>query len=142
LPSDILAAFLFAQLEQRQWVLQRRREVYERYTDALGGWAADNGVRLPVIPAGCESSWHMFFMIMPDVRSRDGLIAHLREREILAVFHYLPLSRSPMGRRLSPDDRCPVSESVSERLVRLPFFNTLMPDEHDEVIEAVRQFRV
>ena len=138
LPSDLLAAYLFGQLERKQVVLGARRAVFERYGRELGDWAAKRGVRLPEIPAGCESSYHMFHMVLPDPDARTRLIAHLRSLEILSVFHYLPLHLSEMGRKWGgrPGD-CPVAESVSERLVRLPFFTDMTESEQARVIEAV-----
>ena len=79
----------------------------------------------------------------PNATARTGLIDHLKRRGILAVFHYIPLHLSPMGRRLGGiEGDCPVAEDVSERLIRLPFFTNLSDDDQDEVIDAVRQFRV
>lgn len=141
LPSDILAAYLYAQLEAWEWIQAKRRRIWERYATGLAEWAAERGVRLPVIPEDCEQSWHMFYMLLPDLASRQGLIAHLRERGILAVFHYQPLHLSDMGRRFGGRaGQCPVSESASDCLLRLPFYNDLSPEEQDRVIAAVCAF--
>jgi dTDP-4-amino-4,6-dideoxygalactose transaminase len=138
LPSDLLAAYLFGQLEKKDEVLAARRAVFERYGRELGAWAGSRGVRLPEIPDGCESSYHMFYMVMPDADARARLIAHLRSLQILSVFHYLPLHLSEMGRRWGGRaGDCPVTESVSERLVRLPFFTDMTDSEQARVIEAV-----
>jgi dTDP-4-amino-4,6-dideoxygalactose transaminase len=138
LPSDILAAILFAQLERWQEIQRRRKEIWERYAAGLAAWANSHDVRLPYIPPHCEQAWHMFYLIMPTERSRDELIAFLKQREITSVFHYLPLHLSPMGRRFGgqPGD-CPVTESVSGRLLRLPFYGNLSQAQQDRVIEAV-----
>lgn len=138
LPSDILAAVLFAQLERWQEIQRRRKEIWERYAAGLAAWANSHDVRLPYIPPHCEQAWHMFYLIMPTERSRDELIAFLKQREITSVFHYLPLHLSPMGRRFGgqPGD-CPVTESVSGRLLRLPFYGNLSHAQQDRVIEAV-----
>ena len=83
----------------------------------------------------------MFYLLMPDQASRDDLIAHLRARGILAVFHYVPLHASPMGLRLGGRaGECPVADDVSARLVRLPFFTNMTADELHAVIDAVTQF--
>ena len=141
LPSDILAALLLGQLEARDAIQQRRRAIWLRYQQGLAEWAHEERVRLPVVPAHCEQAFHMFYLLMPSLDVRQRLIAHLRERGILAVFHYLPLHLSPMGRSFGghPGD-CPVTEDVSNRLVRLPFFNTLTEAEQDEVIGAILEF--
>jgi len=139
LPSDLLAAFLLAQLEEKERVLQARRRVFERYAQGLADWAKEHGVGMPVVPEDCVSSYHMFYLLAPSLESRTRLIAHLKARQILAVFHYLPLHLSEMGRRLGGQDGdCPITESVSERLVRLPFYTGLSEADQDRVMDAVR----
>jgi dTDP-4-amino-4,6-dideoxygalactose transaminase len=142
LPSDLLAAYLYGQLEQKEVVLARRRRIYERYLEGLASWAAERGAQLPTIPPDCLSSYHMFYAILPTPEARTRLIEGLRERGILAVFHYLPLHLSEMGRRWGGRvGDCPVTESVSERLVRLPFYTSLSEEDQERVIEAVRAVR-
>ena len=142
LPSDLLAAMLLAQLEDREWVWERRSTIWHRYADELATWAASNHVELPVVPDHCETPYHLFHMVMPSAQSRDALIKHLRATGILAVFHYQPLHLSPFGRRLQPHADCPVTEDVSDRLIRLPFYTNMKADDTHAVIEAVREFRV
>lgn len=138
LPSDILAALLCAQLEARDRIQAKRRKVWETYYENLLDWARRHGVRLPIVPPHCEQPYHMFYLLMPSGETRDALIAQLRAEGILAVFHYLPLHLSEMGKRFGgrPGD-CPVTEDVSERLVRLPFFNELSELDLKRVIDAV-----
>lgn len=140
LPSDLLAGLLLAQLEQRDWVSERRRVIWHRYADDLAGWAAANDVQMPYVPEHCQTAYHLFHMVLPSTRSRDALISHLRAAGILAVFHYQPLHLSPFGRRLQPAADCPVTEDVSERLVRLPFFTNMEAGDTEAVIEAVCAF--
>lgn len=141
LPSDILAAYLFGQLEQREKIQNHRRNAWNLYADGLGDWADRRGVRLPLIPSHCEQPYHMFYMLMPNLDLRQRLIQHLRERGIHAVFHYLPLHLSDMGRRFGGKaGDFPVTERVSDQLIRLPFHNVLTGAEQEEVIEAVREF--
>jgi dTDP-4-amino-4,6-dideoxygalactose transaminase len=136
--SDLLAAYLYGQLEQKEKVLSARRRACDRYTQAFSAWSASHGVALPFAPASSRSSFHMFYLVMPDAESRTRLIAHLKAREILAVFHYLPLHLSEMGARWGGRaGDCPVTESVSERLVRLPLYTSITDSEQDRVIEAV-----
>jgi dTDP-4-amino-4,6-dideoxygalactose transaminase len=142
LPSDLLAAFLRAQLEHRDRIQSMRRKVWENYARELASWAETNGARLPIVPPECQQSYHMFYLIMPSSRSRQALISHLAGLEILAVFHYLPLHLSPMGLRFggSKGD-CPVTEEIAERLLRLPFYTGMTKSEQVQVIEAVSTFR-
>lgn len=140
LPSDLLAAFLAAQLEAREAVQARRRAIWEAYRDGLADWAEEQGVGLPVVPDDCEQAYHLFYLMLPSLDARTALIDHLRAREIHAVFHYVPLHLSAMGRRFGgrPGD-CPVAETAGDRLLRLPFFNGLRADEQERVIAAVRE---
>lgn len=141
LPSDLLAAFLLAQLESADRLQAARQAVWERYASGLGGWAAAVGARLPVVPPHVGQAWHLFHLLMPTPASRDALIGHLRARGILAVFHYLPLHASEMGRRVSPGaPACPVAESASRRLIRLPLHAALSVEDQSAVIEAVTAF--
>jgi dTDP-4-amino-4,6-dideoxygalactose transaminase len=140
--SDLLAAFLLAQLEGRERIQEARARLWHRYREALADWAAANGVQLAVVPEHCGQAYHMFHMLLPTLEARTELIRRLRERGILAVFHYLPLHLSPLGRSLGGrEGECPVTEDVSDRLLRLPFFTAMTDAEQDEVIEAVVAFR-
>ncbi len=141
LPSDILAAYLYAQLEARERIQARRRAIWEHYFEQLGEWARDRDVRLPIVPPHCEQSYHMFYLIMPSFDQRQGLIAHLKVRGILSVFHYVPLHLSTMGQQFGGQQGdCPVTEDVSYRLVRLPFYNGMSEAEQARVIAAIREF--
>ena len=141
LPSEVLAAYLWAQLEARDRIQRARERVWRRYRDELTGWAQAHDVRLPILPPHCGPAWHMFQLVLPSLDARQRLTEHLRARGILAVFHYLPLHLSPMGRRLGgrPGD-CPVTEDLSDRLLRLPFYNGLAEEAQGEVIDAVQAF--
>ncbi len=142
LPSDILAAFLLAQLESRDQIQAKRQAIWQRYRSGLQQWAEDNDVKLPQVPAHCEQSFHMFYMLLPSLDDRQALIAHLKERGITAVFHYLPLHLSTVGRTFGfRNGECPVTENVSDRLLRLPFYNDLTESEQGEVVEAITSFR-
>ena len=138
LPSDILAAFLLAQMESYERIRDQRRRIWLRYNESLRDWAERHGVQLPFVPPSCEQSYHMFYLVMPSLEARQRLIAFLKNRGILAVFHYIPLHLSDMGRRFGGrPGQCPVAESASDRLVRLPFYNTLTDAEQSEVIETI-----
>ena len=141
LPSDILAAFLFAQFEQRQKIQLHRKHVWEMYQAGLKDWAGAQDVQLPQVPAYCEQSYHMFYMLMPDLDLRQKLIAYLRECGVYSVFHYLPLHLSEMGQGFGGKvGDCPVTERVSDQLVRLPFHNALTSGEQEQVIDLLQEF--
>jgi dTDP-4-amino-4,6-dideoxygalactose transaminase len=100
-------------------------------------------VTLPIIPEDCEQAYHMFYILLPSAESRTSLINHLKGQSILSVFHYTPLHLSEAGIRYSARaTQCPVTEDVSERLLRLPFYNDLSEGEQGDVIGAVVNFRV
>ena len=141
LPSDMLAAFLRAQLEHRDQIQSRRQQIWETYARDLGPWAEANGARLPIVPSECEQTYHMFYVIMPSFETRQALISHLAGCGILSVFHYLPLHLSPMGLRFGGrQGDCPVTEDLSDRLLRFPFFTGMSSSEQSQVIDAVRKF--
>jgi len=141
LPSDILAAFLYAQLEARKEIQARRRRIWETYYESLKDWADANDIALPRVPEHCEQSYHMFYLILPSLDDRQALINHLKRRDILSVFHYLPLHLSEMGLRFGGRvGDCPVTEDVSDRLLRLPFYNDLTDADQQEVVDTVREF--
>ena len=142
LPSELLAAVLWGQLEQRQMVQARRRGIWDAYREGLSDWAAQEGVELPLIPDHCEHTSHIFHLLLPSESSRQRLIAHLGEQGILGVFHYLPLHLSPMGRTHGGrEGQCPVAEDISARLIRLPLYYGLAAGEQDRVIGAIRDFK-
>ena len=138
LPSDLLAAVLLAQFESKKSIQEKRRRVWERYWAGLADWAGQNGVTLPFVPADREHPFHMFYVLMPSFAARQDLMGRLKSRGILSVFHYLPLHTSEMGRRFGGrHGQCPVTEDVSDRLLRLPFFNSLSESDQDLVIDTV-----
>ena len=141
LPSDLLAAFLYAQLEARDEIQAKRQRIWEYYFQHLQEWSENYNVRLPIIPDHCEQSYHMFYLLLPSLEVRQALIAHLKERGILSVFHYLPLHLSDMGQHFGgKEGDCPVTEDVSDRLLRLPFYNDLNEADQAYVVEAIREF--
>jgi dTDP-4-amino-4,6-dideoxygalactose transaminase len=141
LPSDILAAFLFAQLEQREKIQLHRKQVWEMYHAGLKDYADTHEVQLPCIPEYCEQPYHMFYLLLPTLELRQNLIAYLRERGVYSVFHYLPLHLSDMGMSFGGKmGDCPVTERVSDQLIRLPFHNSLTSSEQEQVIDLIREF--
>lgn len=141
LPSDILAAFLYAQFEGREQIQARRRLVWHYYAEHLRPWTEACGVRLPVVPAHCEQPYHAFCLLTSSLEQRQALIAHLKSRGIQSAFHYPPLHLSEMGQRFGGQQGdCPVAEEVSDRLVRLPFYTMLSEPDQAYVVAAVVDF--
>ena len=139
LPSELLAAFLTAQLDNFDFIQAERMKIWSTYSSALGAWAEQQGFSLPNPPAYTQHPAHLFWLLAPDLACRQALIAHLGERGIKAVFHYVPLHSSTMGSGWGYGE-LPVTDSVSDRLVRLPLFAGLRPDELDHIVDAVLQF--
>jgi dTDP-4-amino-4,6-dideoxygalactose transaminase len=141
-PSDLLAAFLYAQLESCSDTLSRRRRVWDYYKHELSAWAVESGAKLPYVPPGCEPAYSMFHLLLPSAKVLDGLLQRLNRSNIGATFHYQPLHLSPMAQSFGarPGD-CPVAEDISGRLLRLPFFPSLSQGEQAEVVRVVEAFR-
>lgn len=142
LPSEVLAAILYSQLEARMKIQEKRKQIWELYSTSLSSWAEKHNVRLPIIPAHCGQSFHMFYMLMPSFETRTAFISKLKEKGVLCVFHYLPLHISDMGKRFGgkPGD-CPVTEDISDRLVRLPMFYNLERSDQEFVIDEILNFK-
>jgi dTDP-4-amino-4,6-dideoxygalactose transaminase len=147
--SDVLAAFLYGQLEQWQRIQAKRREIWEQYDEALGEWSEARGITRPIVPDHCEQAYHMYYLLMPSLEARTNFIDHLASGGIKAVFHYLPLHLSSFAesRELGAWSReqkavCPVTEDVSDRLVRLPFYTSLSICEQERVVDAVLSWRL
>lgn len=142
LPSDMLAAFLYAQLEAYEQIQAKRKQVWEYYYEHLQDWAGAQGIRFPIVPDRCDQAYHMFYLLMPSLDSRTALIDHLKAQNIISVFHYLPLHLSDMGRQFGgKEGDCPVTEDVSDRLLRLPFYNDLTEADQARVVAAIQDFR-
>lgn len=141
LPSDMLAAYLYAQLEVQEQIQAKRREIWEYYHKHLQDWAEKHDIRFPIVPDHCEQAYHMFYLLMPSLEKRQALIAHLKAQNIISAFHYLPLHLSEMGQKFGgKEGDCPVTEDVSERLVRLPFYNDLTEADLTRVVAAICEF--
>jgi len=143
LPSEILAAFLFAQLESREKIQQHRKFIWEYYQTHLYEWAKVNDVRLPTVPEHCEQPYHIFYLLLPSLDKRQALIEHLKRNGIWSVFHYLPLHLSDMGNSFGgKKGDCPITEEISDRLLRLPIYNSMTVEELEKVVDAIHLFRV
>jgi dTDP-4-amino-4,6-dideoxygalactose transaminase len=142
LPSDLLGAFLFGQLEERERIQRERQRLWQYYYDHLAPWSESHGARVPFVPPHCQQPWHMFYLIMSSLESRQRLISHLQSRGIQSVFHYVPLHLSRMGRRFGGrDGQCPVTEDLAERLLRLPFHRALTESDQQRIVGAVADWQ-
>lgn len=140
--SDVLAAYLWGQLECMDRIMERRENLWRRYAEALRPWAAAVGASLPQVPAHCRSAHHLFHILLAEAEHRQRFLAHMKSHGCLAVFHYQPLHLSPMAR---VEGQRPMDLAVTERvaacLVRLPFYTGMTEIEQDRVIEAVEAFK-
>jgi dTDP-4-amino-4,6-dideoxygalactose transaminase len=136
-PSEICSAFLYGQLEEIDRISERRRQIYQHYRRALKPLEAKGLLSLPVIPEDCSSNFHMFYVILPTQQIRDELLDHLRNIGIRAVFHYVPLHTSPVGRQFAQTLSLPLTEDLSNRLLRLPFFQNITSAEVDTVVNSL-----
>jgi dTDP-4-amino-4,6-dideoxygalactose transaminase len=140
-PSEICCAFLYAQLELLDAITERRRKIYQFYQESLEPLQTEGLLRLPIMPEGCKTNYHLFYILLPDMETRDGLMAYLKENDILAVFHYVPLHNSPMGKQMGyRDGQLPVTEDLSARLLRLPFYHEITEDEQSRVVTRIAQY--
>ncbi len=141
LPSELVAAFLYAQLEEVGQIMDRRRQIYNTYRDAFDDLEQQGWLRLPIVPDDCRHNAHLFYILLPTLEERDDLLAACNTRGINAVFHYVPLHESPMGGRLGyRSGQLPVTEKSSRRLLRLPFFFNLGEEQQELVVEVIRDW--
>lgn len=140
LPSDILAAFLYAQLESLDTIQRKRLQIYNAYNKAFKPYEKSGTLRLPIVPGYTKHNAHLFYILFNDGQARDAVMKRLRSAGILAIFHYLPLHSSPMGKKLGYEaGDLPVTESVSKRLLRLPMYAGMAEEELAYVISEVTE---
>jgi dTDP-4-amino-4,6-dideoxygalactose transaminase len=142
LPSDLLAAFLTAQLEHFADSQRQRLHVWDTYHRELADWAVQQGALQPTVPSDRQHPAHLYYLLLPDLDTRHGLLKHLAARGVHATFHYQPLHLAPAGLhfgRTGPGG-CPVTEDVADRLIRLPLFAGLHGHELDWIVESVRSY--
>ncbi len=140
LPSEVIAAFLFAQIEHLSEIQHRRKAIWDKYYHELKPLEKIADVKLPSIPRGATNNAHMFYMVLNNVDIRDQFINQLKKKGIMPVFHYLSLHQSPFYAPRHDGRELPWSDHYSDCLVRLPLYYSLTKDEQDEVIAAVRGF--
>jgi dTDP-4-amino-4,6-dideoxygalactose transaminase len=141
LPSELASAYLLAQLEMMDHIRSRRRLVYRRYQSLLGRYEEQQLLRLPRVPPDCEPNCHVFYILLRDEATRDRLLQHFRQDAIQAVFHYVPLHLSPMGRYLGYGrGDFPVTEELSGRLLRLPMYPELTEEDQLIIVQSLAHF--
>jgi dTDP-4-amino-4,6-dideoxygalactose transaminase len=141
LPSELVSALLFAQLERFDQIQERRHAVWQSYDRHLKAWAEESGVRLPTVPAECRHPAHLFYLVMPEPHHQTGLIDHLAQSKIAATFHYIPLHSSPGGQRYGrTGGPCAVTEKVAGCLVRLPLYADMDGADVERVLDAVTSY--
>ena len=141
LPSDMNAAYLYAQLEMADEINEARLALWDRYYQNLLPLAEAGKIELPVVPEGCVHNAHMFYIKAKDIEERSARIADLKKHEILSVFHYIPLHTAPAGEkfgRFHGEDKYTTRES--ERLMRLPMYYGLAPEQVDMICDVIKRF--
>ena len=140
-PSEICCAFLYGQLELMDAITERRKGIYQFYRSHLKPLEDEGLLRLPRLPEDCGSNYHLFYILLPDEQIRDGLLAHLNRNGIQAVFHYVPLHSSPMGRKMGYcEGELPVTDRVSRCLLRLPFYHEITEGEQSLVVSQIKRY--
>ncbi len=139
LPSDLLSAFLFAQLEQIESITKQRLSVYNYYYNSLYQYEEEGLIQLPKIPSYATHNGHVFFILCKNTKDRDEVITYLRKNGITAPFHYIPLHSSPQGKKLGyKASDLPITEKASETLLRLPMYSGMPTEEQDYVVHHVK----
>lgn len=138
LPSDILAAYLCAQLENLKKIISIRKNIFERYHERLKYLEKEGAAKLPYIPSNCTYNYHMFYIVFTSKQRRDSVLRALKKLDIHAIFHYLPLHISPMGKRFGyKKGDLLVTEDLADRILRLPFYNSLTRPQQDCVVDCL-----
>lgn len=139
LPSDINAAVLKAQLENLDEIQSKRNQLYERYFESFNDLDS-NGIKIPIIPEDVVSNAHMFYLLLDNQEKRDSFIKHMKSKNILVVFHYVPLHTSNFAHQNLDQYHLPRTLGNAQKLVRLPIYYSLQYDEQQRVIDAVHFF--
>ncbi|WNM58252.1 dTDP-4-amino-4,6-dideoxygalactose transaminase [Candidatus Nitrospira allomarina] len=139
-PSEIVCAFLYAQLEMLDSIAERRKAIYKQYRQLLRPLEIQGLLSLPTIPEDCKTNYHMFYILLPDMETRDALMGHLRQQNVLAVFHFVPLHTSPMGKKFGyAEGDFPISEQLSGQLLRLPFYYEMTEVEQEYIVKCITE---
>jgi dTDP-4-amino-4,6-dideoxygalactose transaminase len=140
LPSEIIAAFLYAQLEHLDEIQKKRKKIWDTYYKGLNSLEKEGKLSLPVIPGYATNNAHMFYILCRNLKERSGLIAHLKKNDILSVFHYLSLHKSPYYNKFHDGRKMPNSDRYTNCLLRLPLYYELSASQQDKIINTIREF--
>jgi len=141
LPGEITAAFLYAQLCSAQKIKRLRENIWKKYQIELASWVVSKKIRQPVIPSHCSQNYHMYYLILPAEKTRQALLNHLNKKEIGAVFHYLPLHKSPFYRKNYNRRPClPITEQISKTIIRLPFYTNMSKKHQDFILKTIKKW--
>ncbi len=139
-PSELNMAFLSSQLEHVNEIRAKRKSIFDRYARSLKVLEDGGHIRLPIVPDECESSYHLFYLLLRDSESRDGLMKHLSDKGIGTTFHYVPLHSSPVGAELHDGRALPVTDRLHSQLLRLPMYPDLEEHDVDLVCQSILEF--
>ena len=140
LPGELIAAFLWAQLEEADRITQQRLASWQRYHDMLEPLEARGILRRPIVPEGCQHNAHMYYVLLEPTSDRHAVLDELNRSDVNAVFHYVPLHSSPAGQRYGrAQGALPLTDSISERLIRLPLFVGLTEEQQQEVVGVLER---
>ena len=140
LPSDMIAAFLYAQLEESEKITAKRMHIWNAYDAGLKKLADCRKIRGPYCPTECEHNAHMYYILLKDLEERTRLIDFMKKRDIVPVFHYVPLHTAPKGEELCGKISLPVTEEYADRLLRLPCYFELTDEEISRVLDSIYSF--
>ncbi len=140
LPSELIAAFLYAQLECAEDITNKRLNIWNRYYEELQFLAQNGDITLPHIPVKCQHNGHLFYCILESLEARERFLKFLREKGILAIFHYVPLHLSPMAKKMHLEADLPISSDLANRIVRLPVYFMLNEEQQTYIIATVKEF--
>jgi dTDP-4-amino-4,6-dideoxygalactose transaminase len=140
LPSELAAAFLYGQLVESRNIVAKRKAIFEYYDKMLKPLAEQGFIETPHIPENCTINYYMYYVLVKDSDTRAMLLEHLNRLGISAVFHFVPLHDSPYAKKLGVNTRLPATEDVAGRIVRLPFYNCLDPDDQEYVVQHIFRF--
>ena len=139
LPSELVAAFLFAQLESLDDIQNKRKAIWELYNSQLKSWARKNRVKLPLVPSYASNNAHMYYLVCESEVQRQKLIKELKNQGILSVFHYLSLHKSEFYKSIHNERELPFSDKYANTLLRLPLFYGLKQEEQSQIISVIKQ---
>ena len=141
LPSELIGAFLYAQMENASTIISARRRIFERYYNLLRPLEDEGVLRLPFVESECAGNGHMFYIVMRSLDERTSLLEHLKKEGILAVFHYVPLHSSPAGRKYCrASGSMEVTDDLSGRVLRLPMYYEMGEDDIHRVVESIKRY--